>query len=135
MARKNRVSVPNGTYHITSRVVNREMWLRDPKLKEEITDWMYGIAAFSGVELLAWAIMDNHFHLLVHIPEVPERYRCNSAVDPASYASGMRPPECNPALWSPENSSHTPAHGDSPLVGGDKYVLRQGLKQKILEGV
>ncbi len=28
MARRNRVSVPNGTYHITSRIVNKEHLLR-----------------------------------------------------------------------------------------------------------
>lgn len=101
MARKNRVSIPDGTYHITSRIVNRQMWFKDPKLKDEIVGWLYGVAAFSGVELLAWCIMDNHFHILVHVPEVPEQYRLDPDDPPASHAFGMRPPECNPALWSP----------------------------------
>ena len=101
MARKNRVSIPDGTYHITSRIVNRQMWFKDPKLKDEIVGWLYGVAAFSGVELLAWCIMDNHFHILVHVPEVPEEYRLDPDDPPASHAFGMRPPECNPALWSP----------------------------------
>ena len=101
MARKNRVSIPDGTYHITSRIVNRQMWFKDPKLKDEIVGWLYGVAAFSGVELLAWCIMDNHFHILVHVPEVPEEDRLDPDDPPASHAFGMRPPECNPALWSP----------------------------------
>ena len=101
MARKNRVSIPDGTYHITSHIVNRQMWFKDPKLKDEIVGWLYGVAAFSGVELLSWCIMDNHFHILVHVPEVPEQYRLDPDDPPASHAFGMRPPECNPALWSP----------------------------------
>ena len=99
MARKNRVSVQNGTYHVTTRIVNREMWFKSPAFKDRIVSWMYGIAAFSGVELLSWCVMDNHFHILVHVPEVPERYRTECDVVPDSYAFGMRPPECNsPAL-------------------------------------
>ena len=101
MARKNRVSIPNGIYHITSRIVNRQFWFRDPKLKSEIVRWLYGIARFSGVELLAWCIMDNHFHLFVHVPDVPVEYRQNPHVVPNAYAFGMRPPECNVPLWSP----------------------------------
>ena len=101
MARKNRISVPDGTYHITSRIVNREFWLRDSKLKDEIVRWIYGIAHFSGVELLAWCVMDNHFHLFVHVPNVPVEYRQHSDVEPDAYAFGMRPPECNVPLWSP----------------------------------
>ena len=30
MARKNRVHVPNGTYHVTSRLAERAHWLSDP---------------------------------------------------------------------------------------------------------
>ena len=101
MARKNRVSVQNGTYHVTTRIVNREMWFKSPAFKDRIVSWMYGIAAFSGVELLSWCVMDNHFHILVHVPEVPERYRTECDVVPDSYAFGMRPPECNSPLWSP----------------------------------
>lgn len=106
MARKNRVSVQNGTYHVTTRIVNREMWFKSPAFKDRIVSWMYGIAAFSGVELLSWCVMDNHFHILVHVPEVPKRYRTECDVVPDSYAFGMRPPECNSPLWapSPDNS-------------------------------
>lgn len=102
MARKNRVSIPNGTYHVTARIVNREMWFRNPEFKNCIVSWMHGIAEFSGVELLSWCVMDNHFHILVHVPEVPERYRIVREEVPESYAFGMRPPECNSPLWSPQ---------------------------------
>lgn len=109
MARANRVLVSDGIYHVTSRIVNREMWLHDPRLKDEIVSWMYGIAAFSGVELLAWCIMDNHFHILVHVPKVPVRYRLDPDRDPPAYALGMRPSMCRPPLWRPDEPS-----GDCP---------------------
>ena len=123
MARKNRVVVPGGTYHVTSRLAERARWLEDPRLKDDIVRWLHGIAEFSGVELLAWCIMDSHFHILVHVPEVPEEYRLVPSEEPAAYAFGMRPAECNPPLWpsagdSPRASAGTTgaADGDSPRM-------------------
>ena len=125
MARRNRVSVPDGTYHVTSRIVNREMWLGDPKLKDEIVSWIYGVAAFSGVELLAWAVLDNHFHLVVHVPVPPRELWCDPGEQPDTHAFGMRPPENRPPLWRPASvdgdgpaseRSGAPAGGDSPLL-------------------
>ena len=107
MARKNRVVVPEGTYHVTSRIAGREHLLEDPAFKDDMVEWMHGIAGFSGVELLAWCVMDNHFHMLVHVPEVPKEYRLVPSESPDAYAFGMRPAECNPPIWSPD--------GDSPL--------------------
>ncbi len=105
--------MPNGTYHITSRIVNRERWLRDPRLKDEIVEWLHGVAAFSGVELLSWCIMDNHFHVLVHVPEVPREFWTDPDVPPASHAFSMRPAECRTPIWSP------PSDGDSLRAPGD----------------
>lgn len=122
MARKNRVVVPGGTYHVTSRIAGRAHLLEDPTFKDDIVEWMHGIARFSGVELLAWCVMDNHFHMLVHVPEVPEEYRLVPSESPDAYAFGMRPAECNPPIWS--------SGGDSPLVqdggasGGDSPLNR-----------
>ena len=117
MARKNRVVVPGGTYHVTSRLAERARWLEDPRLKDDIVRWLHDIAEFSGVELLAWCIMDNHFHILVHVPEVPEEYRIVPSEEPAAYAFGMRPAECNPPLWPSAGDSPRAAHGDT--VDGD----------------
>ena len=93
MARKNRVQVPNGTYHVTSRLTERAHWLQDPSFKDMIVSWMHGVAEFAGVELLAWCVMDNHFHMLVHVPEVPDEYRLDSTKSPDAFAFGMRPEE------------------------------------------
>ena len=99
MARKNRVTIPDGIYHITSRVCNRALLFKSSAVKEKIRDWIFDIAYFSGVEIYAWCIMDNHLHLLVHVPRVPERLWLNPQEEPASWAFGMRPPECFPPLW------------------------------------
>ena len=67
MARKNRVTVPDGIYHITSRVCNKAMLFKPDYVKEKIRKWIFDIAYFSGVEVYSWCIMDNHLHLLVEL--------------------------------------------------------------------
>ena len=102
MARKNRVSVYDGIYHVTTRIANRAMLLKPEAVKDRIREWIYSVAAFSGIEVWAWCIMDNHLHLLLHVPPVPKRYWLDPQVEPAAYAFGMRPPECREPLWSPQ---------------------------------
>lgn len=105
MARKNRVSVYDGIYHVTSRIANRAMLLAEDEIKDKITEWTVSVAAFSGVEVWAFCIMDNHLHLFVHVPPVPQRYWLDPDDEPAAYAFGMRPPECREPLWSPGGDS------------------------------
>lgn len=108
MSRKNRVSVKDGIYHITSRIAHRAMLLAKDDVKDRIMEWIFAVADFSGVEVWAFCIMDNHIHLFVHVPPVPERLWADSANEPDAYAFGMRPPVCRVPLWSPD--------GDSPVV-------------------
>ena len=121
MARKNRVSISDAVYHLTARVVNRACLFSDPSFKDWIVDGIYGAADFSGVDVLAWCVMDNHLHLFVHVPEVPVRYRTGNDA-PDSYAFGMRPVECNVPLWSPLPASPSAvpgaSSGDSPRENG-----------------
>lgn len=114
MARKNRVTVPDGIYHVTSRICNKAMLLKPDEVKEKIWKWIFDIADFSGVEIYAWCIMDNHLHLLVHVPRVPQSLWTDPSREPESWAFGMRPPECNPPLWIDRTTTDLPSAGDSP---------------------
>ena len=61
--RKPRIVRPGACYHVTSRCANREFFLRG---REDFAlALLRRAAAFSGVELLDFALMGNHFHLLV----------------------------------------------------------------------
>ena len=49
-----------GFYHVLSRVVDRRMVLDDDE-KERFRKLMRRTAAFSGVDVLTYAALDNHF--------------------------------------------------------------------------
>jgi putative transposase len=57
-----------GFYHVMSRVVDRRMVIDEPE-KVIFRDLMRATEVFSGVNVLTYAILDNHFHVFLHVPE------------------------------------------------------------------
>ena len=55
-------------YHVVSRVVNREVVFGDFE-KERFREILDKQLEFSGLRLLAWCLMGNHFHLLLQVPD------------------------------------------------------------------
>ena len=55
-------------YHAMSRVVGGQFLLGDRE-KEVLRKMLWQVADFSGVEVLTYCIMSNHFHVLVRVPE------------------------------------------------------------------
>ena len=55
-------------YHVMSRTAGGEMLFGEVE-KEAFRRLMWRMAKFSGVEVLTYALMGNHFHLLVKVPE------------------------------------------------------------------
>jgi len=58
-------------YHVMSRVVDRQMVLGAQE-KEKFRKLMRQVEGFSGVRILTYAILDNHFHILLEVPEPHE---------------------------------------------------------------
>ena len=54
-------------YHVVSRTCGQEFLLGRVE-KERMRDLIERVAAFCGVELLTYCILDNHFHMLVEVP-------------------------------------------------------------------
>lgn len=70
MARTARVkSREDGTvyYHLTSRAANKQFLFKDVKAKDKLAELICKAAEFSGIELEAWAVMDNHFHIVCKV--------------------------------------------------------------------
>ncbi|MGN0875662.1 MAG: transposase [Kiritimatiellia bacterium] len=84
MARQNRIVLEDATYHLVTRVAHRAHLLAPPEVKDLIVTWMYGIADFCGVNILAWTVLDNHLHIEAEVPSVPERYWNRGTVPAAS---------------------------------------------------
>ena len=57
-----------GVYHVVSRVVERRMAFGDEE-KRHFVKLMKAYAEFSGIQVVAWCVMSNHFHMLVAVPE------------------------------------------------------------------
>jgi REP element-mobilizing transposase RayT len=55
-------------YHVMSRVIERRRLL-DKEEKSRLRDLIYDVAAFSGITVVTYTILDNHFHALVHVPK------------------------------------------------------------------
>ena len=57
-----------GYYHGMSRIIERRHVLGQPE-KEKFLELMRSLAAFGGLDILSYALLDNHFHVLIHVPE------------------------------------------------------------------
>ncbi|MFP4259478.1 MAG: transposase [Opitutales bacterium] len=70
--RHRRLKVDSGcssaVYHCMSRTVNGER-LFDDREKEVLRKMLWQVADFSGVKVLTYALMENHFHVLIEVPQ------------------------------------------------------------------
>jgi REP element-mobilizing transposase RayT len=55
-----------GFYHVTSRCVDRTFRFDDDD-KSHIVDQIHRMADFCGMEVNTYAVMSNHFHILLHV--------------------------------------------------------------------
>ena len=60
-----------GFYHVVSRIGGRRFLIDDAE-KGILLSMIRAAAIFSGVELYTYAVMSNHFHLLVRVPRKQE---------------------------------------------------------------
>ena len=60
-----------GFYHVVSRIGGKR-FLIDETEKKILLGMIRGAAVFSGVEVYTYAVMSNHFHLLVRVPRKRE---------------------------------------------------------------
>ena len=78
MARTRRIkfSDRDALHHVTSRISGRQMLLAGAGVKGDMLDALERAAEFSGVNVGSFAILDNHFHIVVQVPfhegSVPE---------------------------------------------------------------
>ncbi|MCC5839076.1 MAG: hypothetical protein JJT96_03045 [Opitutales bacterium] len=61
-------------HHVVSRVCGQDFLLTDVE-KETFRKLLFRVAGFCGVEVITYALLDNHFHLLIEVPGGPGELR------------------------------------------------------------
>ena len=69
--RENRFIGQDRCYHLISRLAHRAFFLDDEE-KDRAVALMRRVEEFSGVVVLAYAFMSNHFHIFVYVPKAEE---------------------------------------------------------------
>jgi REP element-mobilizing transposase RayT len=70
MPRRARLDVPNILQHIMARGIEGRDIFRDTKDHEAFLDRLSDLVAKGNVQLLAWSLMPDHFHLLLRTREM-----------------------------------------------------------------
>jgi putative transposase len=65
-----RITYPTQTtvFHLLSRAPQGQRLWQDDAGKEKMRELLWRVAEFSGVEIITYALMSNHFHILVRVP-------------------------------------------------------------------
>lgn len=68
--KRSRIKVIEGEafYHCMSRAV-KEMPFWDEQTREAMRKQLWRVAEFSGVQVLTYCLMSNHFHVLIRVPD------------------------------------------------------------------
>lgn len=68
MARDLRISFEGAWYHAMNRGINHKRIFYNNKHKEHFLKLLNEITKIYGVEIHAYCLMDNHYHLIIHSP-------------------------------------------------------------------
>jgi len=108
-----------GTYHLISRCVRRERLLDRGERKVWLTRGLANWLGHMGIDLLGYAIMGNHLHLVVRLrPDLVAEW---SAAEVARHALAVLPVRSGPAL---EPLTVTPAVVER-YAGNARWVAQQ----------
>ena len=66
MARPLRITFNGAWYHVMNRGVNRNRIFFNNENREKFLDLLNDITKVYGIEIHAFCLMDNHYHLIVH---------------------------------------------------------------------
>ena len=68
MSQSNHRSTQTNTiHHLGSRIAHKVYFLEEDE-RNDFLEMARRVAVFTGIKLLGWCVMSNHFHLLVYLP-------------------------------------------------------------------
>jgi len=71
MPRKSRIDAPGSLHHIIARGIDRKNIFKDDKDRDSFLERLGGIFAETQISCFAWALIPNHFHLLLKTGATP----------------------------------------------------------------
>ena len=71
MPRRSRIDAPGALHHIIVRGIERKNIFKDDADKDNFSERLKNILTDSGTSCFAWALIPNHFHLLLRTGRVP----------------------------------------------------------------
>src|SRR4029450_4907372 len=71
MPRGPRLDAPGVLHHIMARGIERQLLFRDDTDRDDFVRRLAALAETAAWSVYAWALMPNHFHLLVRTATVP----------------------------------------------------------------
>lgn len=105
-ASNRRIKQYNTAHHLTSRIAHRVYFLKDDE-RNDFLEFVFRVSDFSGVELIGWTIMENHFHLYVYLPEPPSNLTVEEIVsryERIAGIAGRNRLECDIRRWKAEGA-------------------------------
>ena len=63
----NRIKEHDTVHHLVSRIAHRVYFLKESE-RMDFLEFVRRTAEFTGIRLLGWCVMGNHFHILVFLP-------------------------------------------------------------------
>jgi REP element-mobilizing transposase RayT len=122
MARTRRIKAEGAAfYHVTSRITGKQFLLKDPEVKKLMLSALERSAKFSGVEIGSFCLMDDHFHILLHIPSFDAGTLPDSELlDRIEILAGKKRADILHDRWE-----HLISNGNTPLAEAEKQRWRR----------
>ena len=120
MARTNRIkSNGDAYYHVMSRTNDKRFLFEGSDVKAKLVDAIQRTAGFSGVRLVAYAVMDNHFHAIVKVEKPEHPVGADELLRREGVLKGERAKESLAARWN-----RLAAVGDMATLDADQERRR-----------
>jgi len=74
MPRKSRIDTLGALHQVVARRINRQRIFLDDLGKKKFIDRLSALLKDSGIKCYAWAVLDNHFHLLLRTGAVSAHF-------------------------------------------------------------
>jgi putative transposase len=120
MARPLRIGFAGALYHVTSRGNERKPGYRDDRDRMRFVERLAAVVDAHRLRVHAFALVRNHFHLLVETPEANLSRAMGQRN--GSYTQGLQPPPSPQRLPPPGPLQGHPVEKESYLLERSRYI-------------